>query len=142
MIAQWSSLLLLLLFFVKGCESMDHTISKQPTPRFVVVLFANEQAEIVAQGVMSQTIFQRLFLDSYELNGERYHPGKDAVVQGVLLAGVEANFVTVPIWTWEAEGGTTRFLCQASDDGDPPAFSVFSRSQGDMLNQVVSELSR
>ncbi len=119
---------------------MDHRISKQPTPRFVVVLFAHEQAEIVAQGVMSQTIFQRLFLDRYEFSGERYHPGKDAIMQGILLASDKANVVTVPIWAWEAEDGTTRLLCQASDDGRPPAFSVFSRSEGDLLNQVVSEL--
>src|SRR5262249_4990254 len=133
---------LLLLLLILGGETMDDKSSKQPVPRFVVIFFAHEQAEIVAQGVMSQKVFQRLFLDRYELNGERYHPGKDAIVQGVLLASDNVNVVTVPVWAWEAEDGTTRLLCQASDDGRPPAFSVFSRSEGDLLNQVVRELDR
>lgn len=119
---------------------MENRNNKQPTPRFVIILFAHEQAEIVAQGVMSQPIFQRLFLDHYELSGERYHPAKDAIVQGVLLANDKANIVTVPIWAWEVEDGTTRLLCQTSDDGRPPAFSVFSRTESDLLNQVVREL--
>jgi hypothetical protein len=112
----------------------------QTTPRFVVVSFAQERAEIVTQGVTSQAIFQRLFLDRYEFSGERYHPGKDSTVRGVLLASDGPTLVTVPIWTWEGEDGATRFLCQASDDGRPPAFSVFSLSESDLLNQVNKQL--
>lgn len=112
----------------------------QPTPRFVVVSFAQEQAEIVTQGVTSQAIFQRLFLDRYEFSGERYHPGKDSAVGGVLLASYESTVVTVPIWTWKGEDGLTRFLCQASDDGRAPSFSVFSLSESDLLKQLNKQL--
>lgn len=111
-----------------------------PTPRFVVVSFAQEQAEIIAQGVTSQAIFKRLFLDRYEFSGERYHPGKDSTVRGVLLASYESTVVTVPILTWKGEDGATRFLCQASDDGCAPVFSVFSLSESDLLNQLNKQL--
>jgi hypothetical protein len=112
----------------------------QPEPRFAIISLAHDQTEIVRQGVMSQETFQRLFLDCYELSGERYRPGNGATVHGVLLASNESTVVTVPIWTWRAQDGTTRLLCQASDDGQAPAFSVFSLSESDLLNQVRKEL--
>lgn len=105
-----------------------------------MIFFSPEHAEVVAEGAMSQMTFQRLFLDRYELSGERHQPGKDASVQGVLLATKNATVVTVPILAWEAEDGGIRLLCQASDDGSPPAFSVFSRSENDLLNQIVGGL--
>jgi hypothetical protein len=112
----------------------------QSKPRFVVVSFVQERAEIVLQGITSKAIFQRLFLDRYEIAGERYHPGKNSTIQGVLLASYESAVVTVPIWTWGGEDGVTRFLCQASDDGSPPAISVFSFLENDLLNQVDKQL--
>ena len=106
----------------------------------MVISFADEKAEIVAQGMVSQTTFQRLFLDHYEIGGERYHPGGEAVVRGVLVASDKYHVVTVPIWAWKVEDGTTRLLCQASEDGHPPAFSVFSQTDQDLLVEVVREL--
>jgi hypothetical protein len=107
----------------------------------VVISLAQQQAQIVEQGVMSQETFKRLFLDHYEFSGERYHPGKDAVIHGVLLVSDESTVVTVPIWTWKTEDGAIKLLCQASDDGRAPVFSVFSLSESDLLNQVRKELS-
>lgn len=121
---------------------MESRILKQPAPRFVVIWLANKRVEIVGQGRMSLETFRFQFLDPYELSGERYHPGKDAVIGGVLLASNESTVVTVPIWIWETEDGVTRLLCQASDDGQPPAFSVFALSESDLLNQVSKELTK
>jgi hypothetical protein len=112
----------------------------QTGPRFVVVLLAREQAEVVLQGFTSGATFQRLFLDPYELEGERYHPGKDAGVHGILLASWESIVVTVPIWTWTGGDGTPRFLCQASDDGRAPALSVFAVSESDLLDRLDEQL--
>jgi hypothetical protein len=136
----WHALPSLSLLFVLGCKAMEGRSFKPSTPRFVVISFAHERAKIVEQGAMSRETFRRLFLDHYGLRGERYHPGKDAVVYGVLLASDESAIVTVPIRTWKAEDGAPRFLCQASDDGKAPAFSVFSLSESDLLTQVSKEL--
>lgn len=121
---------------------MDDASNEQPNPIYVVISFALEQAEIIEQGVMVETTFREQFLDPYDLRGERYHPGQDAIVRGVLLASNGAAVVTVPIWAWEAEDGTKRLLCQASEDGRAPAFSVFSLSESDLLKQVSSKLGR
>jgi hypothetical protein len=120
---------------------MEDRSFNQSTPRFVVISLTHERAKIVEHGAMSRVTFRRLFLDRYELRGERYHPGKDAVVQGVLLASDQSAIVTVPIWAWKAEDGLPRLLCQASEDGHAPAFSVFSLSESDLLTQVSKELS-
>jgi hypothetical protein len=142
MLARWKTLVLTLLIFFLGQCTMDSVSSEQQNPIFVVIFFAHEQAEIVEQGVMAETTFREQFLDSYDLRGERYHPGQDAIVRGVLLASNGANVVTVPIWAWEAEDGTKRLLCQASENGRPPAFSAFSLSERDLLNQVSRKLGR
>jgi hypothetical protein len=110
------------------------------TPRFMIVLLAHGQAEIRAQGALSRVTFQRLFLDRYELGGERYHPGNAATIYGALLAIHEATLVTVPIWTWTGEDGATRFLCQASEDGSAPALSVFSLFEADLVSQIEDQL--
>jgi len=114
--------------------------NKRSTARFMVISLALDQAEIVQQGIFSQETFQRLFLDPYELSGERYHPGKDATMHGVLLAADQFTVVTVPIWKWKAGDGAPRFLCQASDDGRAPSFSVFSLSESDLVNQISQSL--
>ncbi len=119
---------------------MDSVRTGQPNPIFVVISFAHEQAEIVEQGVMAETTFREQFLDPYDLRGERYRPGQDAIVRGVLLASNGATVVTVPIWAWEAEDGTKRLLCQGSEDGRAPAFSVYALSESDLLKQVSREL--
>lgn len=125
----------------KAYDGVDEpVVMRKGTPGFVAVSFAQEQAGIVAQGVTSAPIFQRLFLDPYELGGERYHPGPDSTVHGVLLATDRSNVVSVPIWTWKGEDGATRFLCQASDDGRAPAFSAFALSERDLLNDVIEQL--
>jgi hypothetical protein len=136
----WHTLASLSLLFVLGYGAMEGRSFKQSTPRFVVLSWANERVDIVEQGVMSRETFRRLFLDRYELRGERYHPGKDAVLHGVLLASDQSAIVTVPIWTWKGEDAVPRFLCQASEDGHAPAFSVFSVSESDLLTQVRKEL--
>jgi|HubBroStandDraft_5_1064220.scaffolds.fasta_scaffold06581_4 hypothetical protein len=96
--------------------------------------------EISDQGVMSRETFRKQFLDRYAIEGERYHPGKGAVVDGVLLASDRSAVVTVPIWKWKIADGTDRFLCQSSDDGSPPAFSALSHSESDLLNQIGDRL--
>jgi len=136
----WHAFLSLLLLFGLGCEAMEGGSFNQSIPRFVVIWLTREPPEIVGHGAMSRETFRRLFLDRYELRGERYHPGKDGVVQGVLLASDESAIVTVPIWTWKAEDGAPRFLCQVSEDGHAPAFSVFSLSESNLLTQVSREL--
>lgn len=110
-------------------------------PQFVVVSFAQAQAEILTQGFTSPATLQELFVDPYALEGERYHPGKDAVIRGVLIASDETTVVTVPIWTWTGEDGAARLLCQASDDGSPPAFSVFSLSERDLVEQIKAAVT-
>jgi len=127
--------------FSLGSETMDNASSGQSNPIYVIIFFAHEQAEIVKQGVMAATTFRKQFLEPYELRGERYHPGQDAIVRGVLLASNGATVAAVPIWAWEAEDGTRRLLCQASEDGRAPAFSVFSLSESDLLDQVSRELA-
>src|SRR5580704_5938012 len=97
----WHTLASLSLLFVLGYGAMEGRSFKQSTARFVVLSWANERVEIVEQGAMSRETFRRLFLDRYELRGERYHPGKDAVLHGVLLASDQSAIVTVPIWTWK-----------------------------------------
>jgi hypothetical protein len=109
-------------------------------PVFVVIFFTSEKAEIVEQGVTSEATFQKQFLKPYDLRGERHHPAQDAIVRGVLLVNNVTTVVTVPIWAWSLPDGTKRLLCQASDDGRPPAFSVFSLSESDLLEQVRREL--
>src|SRR5262245_41050642 len=104
-------------------------------PTFVIVSFAREQAEIVDQGLMSETTFGKQFLEPYDLRGERYHPGQNAVIRGVLLASNGGAVATVPIWVWDGS-----LLCQASDDGRAPAFSVFANSEDDLLDRVREEL--
>lgn len=121
---------------------MDSTSVEQPNPIFVVIFFAHGRAEIVGQGVMAETTFREQFLEPYDLRGERYHPAQGAVARGVLLASNGAAVVTVPVWAWEAGDGTKRLLCQASEDGRAPAFSVFSLSESDLLTQVSRGLSR
>jgi len=133
-------MLLLLHLLVSSCETLKGTGRMPPMPRYVVVSFAREQAEIVAQGATSQASFQRLFLDRYDLEGERHHPGKDSVVRGVLVASHESSVVTVPIWTWTGGDGAARFLCQASDDGRPPALSAFATSEADLLSELNRQL--
>jgi hypothetical protein len=109
-------------------------------PRFVVVSFARDQAAIVVQGTTSMPVFQRELLERYEITGERYHPGAGATVHGALLAVHESGVVTVPIWTWRAADGSARFLCQASDDGSAPAFSVLALSEAELAKQVTARL--
>ncbi len=110
-------------------------------PRYVVVSLAGDEAEIVRQGATAAEAFARLFLEHYAIEGERYHPGQDAVLHGVLLATRDATVVTVPIWTWTGQDGASRFLCQASDDGSPPAISVFAPSASDLLDQLEARLT-
>ena len=57
---------------------MGNASTGQTKPIFVVILFADEQAGIVEQGVMSETTFRKQFLEGYALRGERYHPGHAA----------------------------------------------------------------
>jgi hypothetical protein len=112
------------------------------SPRYVVVSLAgDDDAEIVRQGRTAAEAFTQLFLEPYVIEGERYHPGENAVLHGVLLATREASVVTVPIWTWTGQDGAPRFLCQASDDGSPPAISVFATSAGELLDQLEARLA-
>ena len=113
-----------------------------PRPRFVVVSFAREQAEVVLQGFTSGATFQRLFLDSYVLEGERYQAVEDSAVRGALLASWESIFVTLPIRTWTGEDGSPRFLCQATDDGRAPALSVLAVSESKLLDRLDELLSQ
>jgi hypothetical protein len=101
---------------------------------------ARDPAAIISQGPVSMPVFKREFLDRYEISGERHHPGPGAVIVGVLLATHESAVVTVPIWTWRLADGAARFLCQASDDGSAPAFSVLALSEADLVNQVNARL--
>lgn len=141
-LVRWKILLLTLPVFFLVSETMDGASSKQLNPIYVVIFFAHDQAEIVEQGVMVEKTFREQFLDSYDLRGERYHPGQDAVIHGVLFASNGADVVSVPIYGWETEDRNKRLLCQASEDGRAPAFSVFSSSESDLLKQVSSILGR
>jgi hypothetical protein len=109
-------------------------------PRFVVVSLTGEEAVIAVQGTTSEATFREQFLAPYELGGERYHPGEGAVVHGVLVATHAESLVSVPIWTWRGGDGAPRFLCQASDDGRPPAVSVFAAAEAELLSQLERQL--
>ena len=110
-------------------------------PRYVVVSLADDDAEIIRQGRTAAEAFTHLFLEPYVIEGERHHPGQDAVLHGVLLATCDTSVVTVPIWTWTGQDGAPRFLCQASDDGSAPAISVFANSAGELLDQLQARLA-
>ena len=110
-------------------------------PSFVTLWSGREPAEIADQGKMSRQTFQRLFLDSYAIEGERHHPQDGAAIAGVLLVLDAATVLTVPIWAWrEPDGGSTKFLCQSTEDGQPPAFSIFSSTEGDLVKQIRETL--
>jgi hypothetical protein len=109
-------------------------------PSFVVILWNGKDAQVVKQGSLSRPDFRRLFLDEYGLRGERLHPPKDSMAIGVLVAHDETSVVTVPIRTWKVGQMASKFLCQGSDDGSPPAFSVVSNSKQDLLSQMEKAL--
>jgi hypothetical protein len=112
----------------------------QHGPRFVVVTFAGERAELPLQGSTPEAVFRRLFLDPYGMEGERHRPGEGAVVHGVLVATWESAVVTVPIWSWTGVGSALGFLCQASDDGRPPAISVVAATEAELLDRLGQTL--
>jgi hypothetical protein len=120
---------------------MSEAGRKDRGARFVVVLFAPDGAEIAAQGATLRETFRREFLDPYQIEGERWHPGEGATVCGALLASDESVLVTVPIRTWEGEDGTPQFLCQGSDDGSPPALSMPARSESELIDHLARRLS-
>ena len=121
----------------QGNDADDQPVT---APRYAVVSFAEDSTAIVAQGATSADTFKRLFLDHYEIEGERYHPGEDAALRAVLVATDGSDAVTVPVWTWQGNDGAARFLCQSTDDGRPPAFSAFALSESDLLQRVQDQL--
>jgi len=123
-----------------GHEGNDADDQSVTAPRYAVVSLADDPAAIVAQGGTSADTFKRLFLDYYEVEGERYHPGEDATLRAALVATDGSEVVTVPVWAWQGNDGAMRFLCQSSDDGRPPAFSAFALSESDLLQQVQGQL--
>jgi hypothetical protein len=113
------------------------------TPQYVIISFAAaaaKQAEIVARGALAREVFDRQFLDPYGLAGERHHPGPGWTVHGVLVGADASTVAAVPIWTWQGADGAPRFLCQATDDGRPPAISVLAHSADDLVDQVTAQL--
>jgi hypothetical protein len=113
---------------------------KSSAPKFVIVSLSHEPAVRVEQGSMSRETFRTSFLEGYALRGERNRPGKDAVIDSALLATDGATVVTLPIWSWKVEDGSSRFLCQATDDGRAPAFTAFASSERELLDQILEML--
>jgi len=111
-----------------------------PPPHYAVIIFAAGRPAITAQGPLSPETFHHQFLDHYALGGERYHPGPAWTLHGALLATDGTTVVSVPIVTWPAPDGTTRFLCQATDDGTPPALSVLASSESTLLADLAARL--
>ena len=109
-------------------------------PRFMVAEWGRHGAGMVKQGQMAPAAFRRLFLDSYGMRGERYHAGKNAELAGVLVAWDETKIVTVPIRKWLMADGTSGWLCQASEDGTPPAFSVYATSEPALVSGMAKAL--
>ncbi len=109
-------------------------------PRFILVSFSSETARIVKQGDLSKDTYSRLFLKGYALLGERIHPPKNAVVAGLLIAYNDNRITTVPIQTWKLPDGRNIFLCQASENGQPPAFFAVSYSENGLLAEVEKAL--
>jgi len=136
-----SSLLFTSLVLSTTLGTIGGDVNTRFSPRFVIVLWAQQKAQIIAQGDVSQSTFRRLFLDRYVLGGERLHPPEGSAVVGVVIARDETSVVTVPIRTWRTENGVTVLLCQASDDGSPPAFSTSSNSEKDLLRQIEQLLN-
>jgi hypothetical protein len=110
-------------------------------PKYIVVLWGPEKARIVSHGKISPASFRRHFLEPYVLGGERYHPADVGTICGFLVASDEDSIVTVPIWTWKASDGKSLHLCQATDDGSPPEFSVFSYSELELLKRIEKDIS-
>jgi len=111
-----------------------------PPPHYAVITFTAGQSVITTQGPLSPKTFHHQFLDRYELGGERHHPGPASILHGALLATDGTTVVSVPIVTWPAPDGTTRFLCQATDDGTPPALSVLASSESALLADLAARL--
>lgn len=97
-------------------------------------------AQIVDQGTLPPETFATSFLEAYGMEGERLRPRADAVVQGVLAAWDRSRLVTVPIRTWQTDQGD-RWLCQASEDGTPPAFSVVADSPEELVHTIHRRLA-
>lgn len=121
-------------------ESAGSAVSAGSVPWYTVLSFAGEQSAIVAQGAVSSKAFRQQFLSRYEMGGERYHPGEGWTLHGALLATDGTSVATVPVATWHAPDGTARFLCQATDDGTPPALSVIAYSEKALLADLAARL--
>jgi len=136
--SRWTYLSVTLLLFATIGTNWG-AIDKQSEPRFFVILWDGDDAQIVKQGSTSHADFRRLFLESYGMKGERFHPGKSTAI-GMLVAHYEHELVSVPIRTWRLKDGTSVFLCQGSDDGRPPEFTIFSHSKENLLSQMEKAL--
>jgi len=118
----------------------DGTASGARKPSFMVVRWGRDTAHIIKQGYLAPPVFQRLFLDHYGMEGERYHAGKSAELRGLLVARDETRVVTVPIWVWEMANGSSGWLCQASEDGTPPSISVYATSEPALVSGMAKAL--
>jgi hypothetical protein len=114
--------------------------SEVRSPRFAVVLWEDGDAKIVKQGLITRANFSRLFLERYDIRGERLSPPKSSFVIGFLAAQYQADLVIVPIVTWKGKGRTVVFLCQKTDDGSAPAFAVMANSKQDLLGEMEKVL--
>ena len=127
----------LFLILVVSLSVITQTPESVANQRFLIVSFGENDAVIVAQGNTNEDKFRTLFLDSYRIAGERYHPGENAFLWGQLVAFDGLQVVNVPIWKWTMEDGGVKLLCQATDDGTPPAISVFAESDDELTNMIV-----
>ena len=114
--------------------------SAPTAPRYAVVRSGPDGAQIVDQGTLSPDTFATSFLEAYGMEGERLHPRPDAVVRGLLAAWDRSRLVTVPIRAWQA-GQDERWLCQGSEDGTPPAFSVVADSPEELVATIHGRLA-
>lgn len=117
------------------------TDAREADPLYAIVAFDDVEVYILGQGSTSRTSFGLHFVEPYDLEGERYRPGEGAVVRGALLASDASTMVTVTIWAWALEDGSTRWLCQATDDGRPPSFVRLASSRQDLVASIIAALA-
>ena len=108
--------------------------------RYVLVQFAEDQPHIASHGVVTQPLFRQLFLEGYEIAGERMRAPSEATAAGVLVVINGTIVVSLSVMTWRTADGGTLFLCRGGEDGQPPAFFVVARSWEAFLNGIEATL--
>lgn len=123
-----------------GLVSLNADEIASSAPTFSVLLAKQGTMQLTKSGTLSESRFRQLFIEPYPLAGERGHAGDGARIGGCVVATDGKRIAVVPIWTWMANNKQPMLLCQATDDGSPPALSVSANTESLLLEQLVQTL--